>query len=325
MATIIFFPFDDDLFPYYEAGFLLEYLDIDAAISANATTITSVMAVVDDYYYYDLYPPYSPQVTLVDVTITGNFSYGDLSTVSGTMESITASYEGETLMEITDINGDAGMIWALLLGGSGFESELFNGNDQYNGTGDSDFFQGFDGRDKLFGMGGRDNLYGGDNNDRIRGGDGGDYLYGGRGSDRMFGNAGHDNLYGGGGGDHMFGGDGRDWIVGGHGDNIMDGGAGRDTLISGNANNSLTGGSGNDSFVFKKFAEDDLTMSHTIMDFEEGDTLLFTEFRRNMELEFTQNGNDVVITYNNNLVTILDAMLADVQSAVDTVRYDYYY
>ena len=95
--------------------------------------------------------------------------------------------------------------------------------------------------------------------------------------------------------------------------------------ISDNASNTLTGGSGNDTFIFKKFGEDDLTISHTIMDFEEGDSLLFTEFRRNMELEFTQDGNDVAITYNNNMVTVLDAVLAEVESAVDTVRYDYYY
>ncbi|WP_088632753.1 calcium-binding protein [Phaeobacter sp. 22II1-1F12B] len=323
MAIVTFFPVGSGNSTYYN---LLDALRVDGAVSADATTIVGVTTLYA-YQFYDPYYPYPPYGgdEIADVTIEGSFTYGDLATVSGTISSITVSVDGEDLMEITGIIGDASRIWALLNGGSGYQVEVFSGNDTFNGTDESDYFQGYDGRDKLFGMAGYDSLYGGDNNDRIRGGDGGDYLYGGKGSDRMFGNAGRDNLYGGGGDDHMSGGAGRDWIVGGRGDNIMDGGAKNDTLISGNASNTLTGGSGNDTFIFKKFGEDDLTIAHTIMDFEEGDTLLFTEFRRNMELEFTQDGNDVVITYNNNMVTVLDAVLAEVESAVDTVRYDYYY
>jgi len=68
------------------------------------------------------------------------------------------------------------------------------------------------------------------------------------------------------------GNDGNNTILGGAGDDTLFGGDGDDILIGGEGDDILHGGAGNDTFVFRAGGGVD-----TVMDFEEGDTLDFSD------------------------------------------------
>lgn len=159
----------------------------------------------------------------------------------------------------------------------GLSAVLFSGNDQINGSAQSDTLIGFagddqirgaDGADSLFGEGGSDcvmgnqgsdTLDGGEGADLLRGGqgddvllgaDGADELRGGLGNDLLFGGLAADSLYGAAGGDSLEGGQGDDLLAGDDGDDRLIGDLGNDTLIGGAGNDTLEGGLGSDRFVF---------------------------------------------------------------------------
>ncbi|MDW8123444.1 MAG: calcium-binding protein [Geminicoccaceae bacterium] len=129
-----------------------------------------------------------------------------------------------------------------------------------------DVITGSAGNDELSGFGGIDTIDGGEGNDRLDGGSGVDTLDGGEGNDVLRGGDERDEE-----GDDEAG----DTLNGGEGNDRLFGGAGDDTLISGAGRDELRGGSGADFFVI---ANDPGNIGiDEVLDFREGDTLLFGE------------------------------------------------
>ena len=122
-------------------------------------------------------------------------------------------------------------------------------------------------------------------------------------------------LIGGGGRDRLRGGDNDDTLRGGSQNDVLSGEAGDDTLI---------GGKGVDTFVFQSFGRDGRSGSDTIEDFETGESIVLTQVAANANIVTQQVGSDVTIAFQNNLVTVIDATLADVQAAITTQTYTYY-
>lgn len=147
--------------------------------------------------------------------------------------------------------------------------------------------------------------------DNIKGKGGQDTVNGGRGNDTVSGGAGDDNIDGGSGDDVIYGGDGDDTITGGSGDDIIIGGRGDDTMSAGS-------GSRTDTFVIRDGDGND-----TITDFDpfEPDIIRFDmdEMSTYQDVldRITQDGNDVVITYDNGFTTRLLNVNADDLSATN--------
>ena len=95
----------------------------------------------------------------------------------------------------------------------GFVGQIFNGNDNINGSGQTDWLYGYNGHDVINGNGGSDLLDGG---------------------------AGNDSLYGGGGLDVILGQAGNDLIDGGSSNDWVDGGAGNDTYYVNSTGDLIT-------------------------------------------------------------------------------------
>ena len=130
---------------------------------------------------------------------------------------------------------------------------LTSGNDNYDGTPESEYIFGGTGDDFIDGKGGNDYIKGGaedetkiSDNDTLRGGNGNDTLKGDFGDDSLIGGAGKDQLYGESGDDTLSGGSRNDYLSGGSGDDKLYGDFGNDTLIGGSNNDYLSGGSNND-------------------------------------------------------------------------------
>ena len=94
---------------------------------------------------------------------------------------------------------------------------------------------------------------------------------------------------------------GDDVITAGDGNDTLDGGAGNDVLDGGTGNDVLFGGLGADTFLFKPFNAPGLDVIADFNPFE--DKLLFdlpgdfSKFHLDASvLDFTHNGNDLVIT-----------------------------
>jgi len=176
---------------------------------------------------------------------------------------------------------------ALVLDGSGIDTDTFSGiegaigsegSDIILGTDDANILTGLSGGDHLFGRGGGDTLYGGDGDDVLNGGAGGDLLDGGAGENRVdysTSSAGVTvNLaYGGGdGGDATFdtyvgiedatGSSFTDTMSGDGAGNKLDGGGGDDFLYAGAGNDTLTGGAGADS-LFGDIGNDTASYEHS--------------------------------------------------------------
>lgn len=150
---------------------------------------------------------------------------GKLDITGGTITGIDIRIGSTTkLIEITDLNLDAGEFGDLLNAGSvNLYDFIFAGNDT---------------------------ITGGANNDRLRGFEGNDRLNGGDGDDRLIGDAGDDRLYGQNGNDTLSGGTGEDRLYGENGNDTLSGGSGNDRLWGGAGSDNLTGGAGSDIFVF---------------------------------------------------------------------------
>lgn len=298
------------------------------------------------------------QWTHIDLLLEGSFTYGVLGTVAGTVTSITLTIEGAPFATITEVDGDASIIWAEMMGGRAPLLTMLGGDDDITGTkfkdtlhgfagddvirgragldtiyGDAgddwlyggakqDYIKGGVGQDHIFGETGNDYLYGGGGNDVLRGGDGHDYVGGGTGADRLFGGIGRDSVSGGDGRDRLDGGMGQDRLHGGAGKDILIGGSGNDYLDSGDGDDTMTGGAGEDRFIFSTFGDDNASGADVITDFEVGDTIYLGRIGGLDAVEVTQTGDDVVITLSDaavtNSITLLNALEVEVSAALTT-------
>ncbi|MDE4132125.1 calcium-binding protein [Phaeobacter sp. QD34_3] len=168
------------------------------------------------------------------------------------------------------------------------------GADYLEGGGSNDMFLGLQGDDEI-------QLRGGD--DLARGGAGNDVIFGGDGADQILGNRGRDSLYGGDGDDRLLGHGGADYLDGGDASDTLRGGKGKDTLRGNDGDDRLAGGAGRDVFVFRSGDGND-----TITDFELAQDRISIETgaRQMTDLSFEQDGQDVVISFDDVSLRILD-------------------
>lgn len=348
MATLLFPTLPADFLNFEIGRYATAILRVDGAVSATATEIKAIS---------------STRGQTINVEIDGTFTYGSLATVSGTVTSITVSVGTTNVMTITDLSEDAGTAWVAMTGNRNPLSVILGGNDTITGTagedrlfggGGNDVIKGLDGYNILYGDAGNDRLIGGDSYDSLHGGlgndtlsglAGGDFLTGGGGRDKLNGHKGRDSLFGDNGNDKLYGGTGSDYLSGGNGTDMLDGGAGNDNLLGesgadvldgGDGNDhlsgakgddSLTGGAGDDVFVFQRFHKAGKSGSDTIHDLEATDTigLAIGYGGTASDVTIAQVGADVTISMADNMITVIDATLAEVQAVVDIQLYNWYY
>lgn len=201
----------------------------------------------------------------------------------------------------------------LILGGSGNDTVSgLTGRDFLLGETGNDRLLGGSGSDTLDGGEGQDELLGGSGRDRLEGEDGDDELNGGRHSDRLLGGDGDDTLKGSSGKDKLYGGNDNDLLIGGSGNDTLDGGYDSDRLLGHKGNDLLTGGRQEDVFVFHKGHGND-----TITDFTAGEDLIeigrgASRFR---QLDFEEQGSDVLISFSNVTILVENTTLAEIENA----------
>ncbi|MBB5539608.1 calcium-binding protein [Rhizobium giardinii] len=128
----------------------------------------------------------------VKVTIKGaGFTYGSSGITGGEIQSISETWDGETLFSLTGLQLSVKSILSVVESGSISEAK------------------------KLLtsALSGADDMFGGQYSDTLYGFGGNDYLAGGRGDDALSGGSGVDRLQGGLGVDTLFGGTGNDTFV----------------------------------------------------------------------------------------------------------------
>ena len=185
------------------------------------------------------------------------------------------------------------------IAGSG--DDLVIGNDGYN------LLQGAYGDDTLMGGAGDDVLEGGPGADRLDGGEGNDissYFWSDAGvrvdlstGTAAGGEARGDSLndiealQGSVHGDTLTGDGGDNTLWGREGDDVLSGGGGEDLLDGGPGNDLLRGGPGDDAFFFEGPSGED-----TVLDFVDGEDILWLPGLSFGELELATSGRDVTIT-----------------------------
>ncbi len=181
-------------------------------------------------------------------------------------------------------------------------SKLMSGADRIELSAFNDGAKGFRGNDKMFGHAGNDTLFGGSGNDTLNGGKGGDRLFGNTGKDTLFGGAGNDTLKGVTDNDKLFGNAGKDTLFGG---------PGNDTLTGGKGDDRLNGGKGADKFVFAAHDGHDV-----ISGFQQGKDLIQLRAADNIgDLDIVQSGKNVVISFVDTEITVLNHNVADFTAA----------
>lgn len=125
----------------------------------------------------------------------------------------------------------------------GLLSDLFGGDDLFDGSQQNDTLLGFGGQDILKGNAGGDLMSGNGGNDLVSGNQGLDTMFGGYGDDTVRG--GQDN-------DALAGLLGLDWLLGNQGDDTLVGGDDNDRLNGNQGNDTSKGGQGADVFVLSK-------------------------------------------------------------------------
>ena len=133
------------------------------------------------------------------------------------------------------------------------------------------------------------------------------------GDDTLFGSALNDSLNGNAGADTLFGAAGEDLLIGGRGDDNLVADAGSDRLYGGKGDDQLWGGLDADKFIFGSgFGSD--TGADTIHDFEDGIDLIQIKKSASgfADLNVTQAGNDVLISYQSSSITLIDTDVADI-------------
>lgn len=144
---------------------------------------------------------------------------------------------------------------------------------------------------------------------------------GGNGNDTIIGGKREDLIYGGNGNDLLYGGDDRDTIYGGNGD---------DTIYGGNGSDLLYGDTGENTFHFEAVTNPDSDMhllnNDTIISGKGTDILVFDNAKYD-DLEFFQDGNDLIIKYGNsdelkenNSITIKDYFKLKGNVSIKTIK-----
>jgi Ca2+-binding RTX toxin-like protein len=142
----------------------------------------------------------------IDVVFGGHFTLLAGFPTGGTFESLKVSFNGETIMSITDFSLPYGQ------GAPDFTnlSVFLNTDDVLHGAALADLLEGFAGADTMDGGGGLDIMNGNAGNDTLSGGDGADVVRGGKDNDVVNGGAGDDFVSGDRGSDTLTGGAGAD-------------------------------------------------------------------------------------------------------------------
>ncbi|RAI15392.1 MAG: hypothetical protein DKM22_04595 [Candidatus Melainabacteria bacterium] len=171
-------------------------------------------------------------------------------------------------------------------------------NDNTATAGDDAYFMDYTYGNYMRSLSGSDTIYGGNQNDIIEtcsggnlidGGDGDDYLRGQDDKDIIFGGNGNDTIKGEAGDDILFGGDGDDTIYGD--DTYKFNVTNNDIIRGGKGNDVIFSKYGNDTFIFDRGDGQD-----TIIESEGVDTLFFGNDISWEDLQFTRNGDNMVIT-----------------------------
>lgn len=148
-----------------------------------------------------------------------------------------------------------------------------------------------------------------DSDEVINGNRRGNRLDGTNADSEINGKGGKDKLYGNGGDDTLNGGNGNDKLFGGKGDDVLNGGAGKDVLRGNKGDDTLDGGAGADKFIFSRGDGSD-----TIENFNAAaDTIIIKRGASDFsDLDISQSGSDVEISFANVTITLSDFDLADV-------------
>ena len=171
-------------------------------------------------------------------------------------------------------------------------------NDNTATAGDDAYFMDYTYGNYMRSLSGSDTIYGGNQNDIIEtcsggnlidGADGDDYLRGQDDKDIIFGGNGNDTIKGEAGDDILFGGDGDDTIYGD--DTYKFNVTNNDIIRGGKGNDVIFSKYGNDTFIFDRGDGQD-----TIIESEGVDTLFFGNDISWEDLQFTRNGDNMVIT-----------------------------
>ena len=130
----------------------------------------------------------------------------------------------------------------------------------------------------------------------FQGTNGAEGIIGSVGNDAIRADGGNDILRAGAGDDVVYGGSGNDVLYGGKGDDVINGGYGNDTLI---------GGAGADRFFINagvNIIED--------FDLKEGDAFVLGKYLTNVE--WMQDGDNVVVISDQGVTTILNNVVNDI-------------
>ncbi len=249
------------------------------------------------------------RLTLIDVPLnhaaTGSVSISGSNDVGDTLSANTSSIEdldglgdfdlqwmrdGQAISgatgssyEITDADGGSALTVSVTftddigndesLDSNSIEIDAVVTGEEINGNRRGNRLEGTDADSDINGKGGRDKLYG-------KGGD-----------DTLNGGAGHDKLFGGKGDDELNGGAGRDVLRGNKGDDTLDGGAGADKFI-------FSRGDGSDKINNFNALDDKIIIKRGASDFS--------------DLDISQSGSDVEISFKDVTITLSDFDIADV-------------
>lgn len=245
-------------------------------------------------------------------TINGSFIPG--SPMSSSVTYMEASYGGETLIRISDF--DLPFFDAMgFTSYSGLIAEIdgqMEGDDRFiSDLSINHVFLSLGGNDWIETGSGNDWIDTGLGNDTARTGSGDDRVSGSGGSDHIFGGSGDDTLSGGVGRDILIGGSGRDLLVGERGNDVLNGGALKDVLVANTGNDRLIGGKGGDTFVFRH-----RDGRNIISDFGNGnDQIEIQHGARSMaQLDFTQSGDDVIVSFAHTTLIVRDWQVDDLQN-----------
>lgn len=150
---------------------------------------------------------------------------------------------------------------------------------------------------------GSDSGNGTEGKDRLVGTPEADTLLGLGGNDKIIGNSGNDKLSGGNGNDKLFGDDGND---------VLKGEAGKDKLSAGIGKNQLFGGTDRDIFFLSK--GEGLAI---IKDFQDGQDKLKLQGIRFNQIDIVQQGANVAISFQNDVLAIVQKIQANLLTSKD--------
>jgi len=123
-----------------------------------------------------------------DIQLPGTYQFAGAQVIDGPIESITVSRSGSQAYKITDFDLRIEQLWADAQDGKldTVPDNIFNGEDELNGSPFNDILFAFDLDDVINGGDGDDEMNGGDGDDDLTGGKGADSQTGGLGADTFF-------------------------------------------------------------------------------------------------------------------------------------------